>query len=177
MKRIALFLNSPYLGGAERSILSQLNKVCENNKITVFLPRLDDDSVKDIKKEIIEFGFGEPIEFQFPKALYSFSRKGKISWLNILYSPIELLSYFFFKSDKLKLKSFDIVWGNGNKVSLLVYLICLIRRYSGRFVWHFRDYPTNKFPYTDIKVSLQDIVDNVKKISKKSVSPKPSSLE
>lgn len=36
---------------------------------------------------------------------------------------------------------------------------------------------TNKFPYTDIKVSLQDIVDNVKKISKKSVSPKPSSLE
>ena len=36
----------------------------------------------------------------------------------------------------------DVIWCNGNKVGLPFYLAAKLINYKGRFLWHFRDYPS-----------------------------------
>jgi len=143
MKNIAVFLNSPYLGGAERSILEQVKNLSDHN-IVFFVPRVNNSSSSDVR-DLINQTYPNSIcrEFEYPKGLYETSRTGTNSFIHLVGKLFGLLNIFLiFRS--LNLGLFHTIWANGNKVGFPLYLYLLIFGYTEKFVWHFRDYPENQ---------------------------------
>ena len=88
--KVNIVLNSPYLGGAERSMILQAKKFSKQ-KVSFFIPFLKNhseirDSVREIKKN---FDDVKIILWQYPNLLYSISRSGKIS------NPLGIMTDFF----------------------------------------------------------------------------------
>ncbi len=55
MKRVAILLNANKLGGAERSIILQTKKICNENIFTFYIPRINKtDTVKNQIEELIK---------------------------------------------------------------------------------------------------------------------------
>ncbi|MBT3583364.1 MAG: glycosyltransferase family 4 protein [Halobacteriovoraceae bacterium] len=146
-KSTAVFLNSPYLGGAERSMVLQTTQFPSGSEVLFFIPILksDPDQAKDLTQYIRKLnGRAQVRYFNFPEVLYGVSRSSRIVGIFFL---IFSLAKLVFGLRKCKLKNFDFVWANGNKVGFPLYLWSLIFFFRGNFVWHFRDYPEKKGLY------------------------------
>jgi glycosyltransferase involved in cell wall biosynthesis len=136
-----IVMNSPYLGGAERSIIHQVkNYFGENDKVLVPTLTKSEDT-----QELISFicetlnCSKERIEvFDFPTALFSVSRSAGVlkSLWGLFYLP------FFVQKLTKYTKQADLIWCNGNKVGLPFYLAAKKSGYIKKFIWHFRDYPS-----------------------------------
>lgn len=142
MKKVALFINSPYLGGAERSIIHQIALIKNKIDVTFYLPKLSnykkgDDQIL-INFILTLFPNARILHISYPIDLYEVSRSGKT---NIL-SSILLLIKMILVDVKINLSDYDLIWVNGNKIGLPIILRALFTLYKGSFIWHFRDYPT-----------------------------------
>jgi glycosyltransferase involved in cell wall biosynthesis len=138
--KIGCWFNSPYLGGAERSFVHQINYLSKaaNIKLTSFVPVLGTDS-RDLMKEIESHSLVLK-KIEYPKGLFSISRTKKIGFSSFLKLP-----YYFLKTlgiaKTVDMKSYDCHWSNGNKIGLVLFFLCIILRYKGTMIWHLRDYP------------------------------------
>lgn len=140
-KRVAIILNSPYLGGAERSIIYQTSFLEEGIEKEYFIPIINSDqkALQLIEEFINKNSSGNIAQFYFPMSIYQVSRSGRLkSILLLLFGLFNLFKQF----RRFKLHSYDIIWANGNKVAFTSFAYLLLSRYRGRFFWHFRDYPS-----------------------------------
>jgi len=139
-KNILIVLNSPYLGGAERSIIHQSSIIESNHNVTFFIPYLYSlqEETLDISTHIKNHSRGNIKYFNYPPTLYKLSRSSKLMAFVL---PLFFLPKIFITLKKNHITKYQIVWANGNKVGVILYLWCMINSYSGKFIWHFRDYP------------------------------------
>lgn len=141
MNKCMIFLNSPYLGGAERSIILQSLSIKKHCQFIV--PSLANDRGQEIIKFIQEtksdHSFSVEI-LEYPEVLYKVSRSGTVGkFFTLLYSFL----FIFIELRRLQINSDDIVWINGNKIGFPVLLYLAMKKFAGRLIWHFRDYPYN----------------------------------
>ena len=155
MKSVALLYNSPVLGGAERSITSQILNLNEC-KITYVIPIVDGvDQAQDLKDHILESSPNAKITYlQYPRGLYSASRSGGVGVISLFKMLIGMIQILM-NLKRLDLGAMDVLWTNGNKIGLPVLLFSKIISYEGIFIWHFRDYPFNGGIYRHIWKQLK----------------------
>ncbi|MCP4912840.1 MAG: glycosyltransferase family 4 protein [Oligoflexia bacterium] len=144
MRELAIFMNTPKVGGAERSMVHQaklLNKENPNLKIKFYIPFIEHKrEANDFFKFLATQGFEKDCVtlFQFHSGLYGVSRSGKFfNLINILIG----LFYSLYSIRRLKLSDDILLWGNGNKISVLLSLYILFHSQDLRLIWHWRDYP------------------------------------
>ncbi len=140
MKKIALLFNSPYLGGAERSIVHQSSLIQESRSFTFFIPQLEGHSSL-LLEELIFQNFTEPqiIRVPYPLDLFAISRTGgSFNFFNTVNSMLNILLTL----RSYNLKQYSHLWCNGNKIAAVIFLWATLFRYTGTLLWHFRDYPT-----------------------------------
>lgn len=145
MKKVAFILNSPQLGGAERSLIHQAQLITSQENTYFFIPSINK---KDNSLELFlrENNYKNVISFNFPKTLYHFSRSGILSFISLVKLPFSLLRGLISLRSQ-NFYQYDILWCNGNKVGLFFFLWAIIFRFQGQLIWHFRDYPHSGFPY------------------------------
>ncbi len=129
---IAVVINSPTLGGAERSILIQSECM---GKIDLIVPK---GEVSDYCQNLKHINV---INYYYPPVLFSISRTGNSLWLILGFFVLPLILLQF---KKHKLQQYKMIWANGNKAGFVILIYCLIIGFAGKMVWHFRDYPIVK---------------------------------
>lgn len=152
MKTMGVFLNSPSLGGAERSIVLQVLNA--KNVVAVFyIPYLRDVSEAKSLEEYIKdyFPQGNICYYKYPKSLYSLSRTGSFVSLSNFFDCF--LAFFgllklMFVLKNLNIISLDSWWINGNKAGLAILVFVQFFKFGGTLIYHLRDYPTLKVPYS-----------------------------
>lgn len=138
-RKILLILNSPTIGGAERSALIQSTDMSKDWDITIAYPDLGIQLDPNIVEEFNEFKF---IKFHYPTQLYQISRtKGRTGLLKKI-SASFLFAKLLWDLNLVINGSYEYVWANGNKVGvpLLFYLLIFPKTVKMCF-WHIRDYP------------------------------------
>ncbi|HAZ14979.1 MAG: hypothetical protein A2X86_17780 [Bdellovibrionales bacterium GWA2_49_15] len=148
--KLAIYFNSPALGGAERSMVHQLALLPTEWKISVFIPYIK--SIHEIEilqsylKSVLKpkFQFFEIIPLLYPAELYAQSRFGQT-----FAAPETILQLLEFQVHlrNFELHRYDLHWCNGNKIGLPLFLF--LEKESARvpLIWHFRDYPESRLPY------------------------------
>ena len=152
MKKVFCYLNSPYLGGAERSFILQAADLRDElgHDVKFFVPFLEKPAES---KELLNFlqsnGFGsmKVHHFQYDKSLFTLSRNNPFEFFVLL--PLALLGLFKTARNIQKTNSIegDIWWTGGNKIGFILFALGLITTFRGGFFWHFRDYPFLGGPY------------------------------
>lgn len=134
MKTVAVLMNTNEVGGAERSLVFQLQNQIESH-LTFFLPKISSSS--KLETFLRSSGFTDIKYYEYPESIYSISRnnlKFKFSFFNDLYK-------FLFKSEDFnQLNKFDMVYLNGNKAAFLFFIKNRMMDFKGKVVWHLRDY-------------------------------------
>tara|TARA_R110002072_G_scaffold276051_2_gene437707 strand:+ start:49202 stop:50386 length:1185 start_codon:yes stop_codon:yes gene_type:complete len=141
MKKIAFVMNAPGLGGAERSMVHQSLLLSSGIEKDYYLPFVNNESeCKKFKSFLLSqnIALDNIYTFQFHSGLYKVSRSSK--FLNI-FSFIYGCFSSFNSLKRLNLESYDKVWCNGNKISVLLSLFIFIFRKDISYIWHWRDYP------------------------------------
>jgi glycosyltransferase involved in cell wall biosynthesis len=137
-QKIAVLLNTDKLGGAERSLLLQLNMV-KNVDYTFFIPKFSSES--DVEKMINSFKLGNVKYFIYPQGLYLLSRSNLMPSFGLLKDCFNIA---FGDMGLGHLKEFDQIYLNGNKVAFLFFLLNYQLKFPGKITWHLRDYYQNK---------------------------------
>ncbi len=137
MKGLGVFINSPYLGGAERSIISQLKEI-QGYKLSFYIPFLLEESeaselISHIKSHHAN---GDINLIKFPSSLYKISRS---QTKKIPFILLSLILFVFHLRENIR--KHDVIWVNGNKIGLPI-LLNLILGFKGKMVYHLRDYPS-----------------------------------
>ncbi|GAB4410486.1 MAG: hypothetical protein OHK0056_13470 [Bacteriovoracaceae bacterium] len=150
---IYLFLNSPSLGGAERSAILQAASAFHSQNLVFCLPRIGHHKNESIEKFIMEQIPVPQIKyFDFDQNLYSVSRSGKFL---LIFKVLSLLKNIFSMRSflkKINLSKDDSCWMNGNKIAILLFFTSLIYQIESKMIWHFRDYPENSIFFKLVKV-------------------------
>jgi glycosyltransferase involved in cell wall biosynthesis len=135
MNKIAIFFNTDEIGGAERSLIRQIELAGRNSVCDFYVPRISEKKLYDFlqSKNLVTH------LFDFPDILYKISRSSSIlTW------PMAILSLILpsqiHNHNCALLKKYDIIYLNGNKVGLYLSLLCLFSNHKGRIIWHYRDY-------------------------------------
>jgi glycosyltransferase involved in cell wall biosynthesis len=183
-KKIAILLNTPILGGAERSIVQQVKLVSDLYNCTFFIPLIEGRREhSDDLSLLIKENKGHIQYYNFPKNIYRISRS------KLYFNPFSLFLSFFslmFSYKRIGLSEFDIVWCNGNKVGLSALIYSYIFRYKNKFIWHFRDYPSRsrkfrfiwrvlecKYLFSTLLIgNSQSVSEELKKVTNKKVAVK-----
>jgi len=151
---VIIILNSPTLGGAERSMIHQATMLPNNMSIEFLLPTISGSCARDREKLVQYIKHLHPNTsvsfFRFPKRLYSVSRFAPTHALPLLLSLI----FFVVRICFIRIWNANTIWCNGNKVAFPFFLAAMLRRHRGKFVWHFRDYPETSGPYKSIWKTL-----------------------
>ena len=178
---VACFFNSPYLGGAERSLANQVKDLKLSNprvEFLFYLPFFEKASdCGNIEMLLRENGFdsSQVRYFKYSQSLYQVSRDSRLKFFKSLvgfYTTLKSLSKFNFDKH-------NVFWLGGNKVGVVVLLLAFIFRFKGRLIWHFRDYPISKgifsiiWKMTKLPSSFTlDAVGNSYHVSKKIIKTK-----
>ena len=143
MKKIAVFMNSPYLGGAERSIVHQVKIIGDKAESIFFIPTISriDQHSRDLDSFILEHTGFSAKHFRYPYALFAPSRTSSVlTYIRALFA----LPILFRTLRQCRFKDYDAIWANGNKIAIPLLLFLVFSRFKGHFIWHFRDYPHSK---------------------------------
>lgn len=140
MNKVACLLNSPELGGAERSFITQLSLLSKETEFELYYPRIEGLKASAQLREFTESKLNKDLKsFVYNKTLYRSSRSSKSDAFLGAFSM--LLQVFLLKVEGIF--KFRTIWSNGNKVFYPVILGALLFRYKGTILWHLRDYPVN----------------------------------
>lgn len=134
MRKIAVFMNTNEVGGAERSLVHQLKNNNEGH-FTFFIPLISKSRALEtfLQKE----GFLDVQYYHYEKSVYALSRKN----LRIGLSAFKDIYNFFFEVSAFKkIHEYNMVYLNGNKAALLFLAKNRILKFQGKVVWHLRDY-------------------------------------
>jgi glycosyltransferase involved in cell wall biosynthesis len=142
-RQIAFFMNSPALGGAERSMIEQIKIIRElrtNLTIKVFIPTLTSQPAESslsylLLQEKIPFQY-----FNYNPRLFEFSRYGD-NGIRALINLPGLLLQSMLELRRLNIPNSSLIWCNGNKVGLIWLFYRALFCLPNQIVWHFRDYP------------------------------------
>jgi len=135
MKKIAVFMNTDRLGGAERSLIHQFKSLSTKNEYTFFIPRVSQSL--ELENFIMENGFQKVVFFDFPMSFYEQSR----SRVEVQKDMItDVFSLFVHPVSFYNLNDFDTVYLNGNKVAFLFLSKTILKPFKGEVIWHLRDY-------------------------------------
>ncbi len=136
---VLIFFNTPYLGGAERSMLYQAKNLAGQMRFVI--PVIDGVVTKELEAEIKNmYPSSEIISLDFPIALYEVSRQNtKKSILILIIAFLEI----FISLRKIKFLANQKIWINGNKIGFPILLYLIVCNFKGDLVWHFRDYIFN----------------------------------
>lgn len=137
--KVALMLNTNSLGGAERSVIEQLNLVNDRITLSTFVPSLSGNNEKILG--FIEKKLNASVKFyRIPKIFYKIHQKS--GYGSLIKATFSLISSPLYFNDLAKLKEKDILYCNGNKIAIWTLLWGALFNYKGKIVWHFRDYPS-----------------------------------
>ncbi len=142
LSKCIILLNSPYLGGAERSIILQSLHIPQ--ECLFIVPTLEGDNGRDVISFINETKKDHNYKIEslcYPSALYQVSRSGAIGRLFTLTYSFLLV---FLELRRIHINAQDIIWINGNKVGFPTLIYLTIKGFKGKMIWHFRDYPYDK---------------------------------
>lgn len=138
MNKTACLLNSPELGGAERSFITQIGLLDKKDSIDLFYPEIGPLKASSELKSFVEKKICLNLRgFEYLESLYNKSRTGKFGLILSLFLIIQqafllkLTGFFNYKN----------LWCNGNKVFYPIIIGALLFRYKGVILWHLRDYP------------------------------------
>lgn len=134
--RAAIVFNSAVVGGAERSLICQLELMEEWQK-TIYIPKTCKGSGQSVSSFFS--GKNEVDFFIMPKAFSNLSRSRNI-FLYSHFLGLASLVFSLLTNFKLKFREFDIVYCNGLKVMVLCLLHSLLSLKSKTYIFHFRDY-------------------------------------
>ena len=154
---IHLVLNSPYLGGAERSAIEQASMSFEVSQLVFHIPKIttsieDTDVYKFLQKKIPQCHISE---FPFQKQLFQVSRTHFLSQIfGLLFIPIVVMKIYFYRK-RMNLSKADVLWLNGNKAAVLFLMSLLCGEMQAKLVWHWRDYPSTSGMISLVKVLLK----------------------
>lgn len=153
---IHLVFNSPYLGGAERSAVEQAFMGLDCEQLVFHIPvfkRINNDC--PITKFILSRNDKAKISyFPFQTQLFQVSRSNYLSQIiGLFFVPIAIFKVFLYRK-KMKLSKSDILWLNGNKAAVLFILSLLFYSSSAKWIWHWRDYPSQSGILSLIKTFL-----------------------
>lgn len=140
MKKIAIFMNSPYLGGAERSMVHQVKIMRDRAESVFFVPTISKTGPlsQDLDAFIFEHTGLQSKHFHYPRALFAPSRSsGPLTYIRATLALPSLLRTI----KKCRAGDYDVIWANGNKVAIPLLLFLSFSGFKGRLIWHFRDYP------------------------------------
>lgn len=149
MSSYGVFLNSSSLGGAERSMILQCKNLSEHNVI-FYIPYTENDSQTHKLIEYIKATINKPnvITYNYSASLYSLSRGSSQSLissaLKAFFGILKLMVVF----KKLNVIENEVIWINGNKVGLVLLIFLKVVNFNKKVVYHLRDYPTTKFPFS-----------------------------
>ena len=140
-------MNSPYLGGAERSIVFQSILAKQYTLSRFIIPSLSQNDYLELEEFIRSVIPNIKIEvINYPSRLFSVSRSSGL--LAMVFGLLQL-PVFLVKLKKL-VKSSDVLWCNGNKIGLPLYLSGRLFSRKEKLIWHFRDYPSQNRIYRKI---------------------------
>ena len=142
MNKTACLLNTPELGGAERSFLSQLGLFENKKQFDLFFPIIEGRLASE---EMIKFVFSNELNsangFDYDSDLYKASRSSKfINIFNVFIGMLNQVLNFRING----ILSYDKIWCNGNKVFVPLFFSAILFGYKGKIFWHLRDYPSGK---------------------------------
>ncbi len=127
-------MNTNEVGGAERSLVHQL--ATQNHEaFTYFIPRLSESN--KLENFIRSQGFTNIRYYDYPEAIYSFSRTQAKMGLKNIWSALNLLFKAKLWNEEEKFQS---VYLNGNKAAFLFFAQNLFSKFEGKVIWHLRDY-------------------------------------
>jgi len=156
---IHVVFNSPYLGGAERSVIEQATMSFSLDHLHFHIPRtqypmIESDIYKFLKSNHNKCHISE---FPFQSQLFQVSRTHIFSQLiGLFFIPVAVFKIILYRK-KMKLKSDDILWLNGNKAAILFLMSLIFDKTPARFVWHWRDYPSTSGLLSLVKILLKKI--------------------
>lgn len=154
---IHLVFNSPYLGGAERSALEQAFMGLDREELVFHIPvfkRINNDC--PISKFILSRNEKAKISyFPFQFQLFQVSRSNYLSQIiGLFFIPIAVFKVFLYRK-KMNLSKDDVLWLNGNKAAVLFILSLIFYSSRAKWIWHWRDYPSNSALLKLIKIFLR----------------------
>lgn len=127
-------MNTNEVGGAERSLVHQL--ATQNREaFTFFIPRLSESA--KLESFVRSQGFTDIRNYEYPEAIYSYSRTKAQMSLRNFWSAFNLL---FRKKLWNEKENFQSVYLNGNKAAFLFFAQNLFSKFEGKVIWHLRDY-------------------------------------
>lgn len=140
MGKTACLLNSPELGGAERSFLIQLGLFNDRRRFDIYVPQVGDHKTSSQLTSFIEENkLSKSISFKYDSSLYEVSRSSFLG-LNLVSLFVGLMEQIL-EFKQLKIFEKNQIWCNGNKVFLPAFLGAILFGYQGTIIWHWRDYP------------------------------------
>ena len=143
--KIAVFMNSVYLGGAEKSIILQmkeLQRTKQSMQVHFFFPssNISESCLHFINENIRQV---KVFSVCLDKRFYQMSR------INLRFGALLQGVQGFISTlvsfNKVAFKNYDVLWCNGNKVASVVGLIHAFSNYPSRIIWHLRDYCPHNF--------------------------------
>jgi glycosyltransferase involved in cell wall biosynthesis len=153
MNKIAVFFNTDEIGGAERSLIRQIELAGKASVCDFYIPKINDNKLS-------EFLEGKKLSnhlFEFPLVLYKVSRTSTLlAWPKAMLSL--LLPSKIHQNNCDLLKKYEIIYLNGNKVGLYLSLLCLFSNHKARIIWHFRDYSPKKLVWRKILSFIYSIL-------------------
>lgn len=141
MSNTVCILNSPALGGAERSFLTQLGLLSNKSELSIYAPTIAEHGLStELTSFAKENTLPSVIPFTYDQSLYQVSRSSiSFNFISVFVGLLEQILSF----KNLGIFEKKQIWCNGNKVLIPVLLGAIIFRYRGSVTWHWRDYPTS----------------------------------
>lgn len=149
-KKLSVFYNVNFPGGAEKSLTTSLEKFLNEKDYEIFVPQYGNsiDKLSPYIQKIMPDVVTKKISL--PMSYMELSRSShKIIFLSQLL--VGVISFLFFTPLKVSSRR---IYVNGNKIAPLIYLKSLLNFRLTKFYWHFRDYPNNAIMNLLIKLLL-----------------------
>lgn len=139
--RVAVLFNSNKLGGAERSLVEQLEVLQSSHEFHCFIPDLKSDDGA-LTAFLREKNFTHVRRLSYPMFIYQISREGLFRSSVVLF----LMPFLFFYLLRWRriFAPYEVFYLNGSKAMLPVLLWSLVFRKAVTLYWHFRDFPALK---------------------------------
>ncbi len=134
--KVAVVFNTHALGGAERSMICQLEQM-KSWEIECFIPSSPVGS-KSAVKDTLEQKF-RTHTLSLPKSFSKLSRSGSRGVFSLSLAGLSLTCGLLLSS-RLRFNEYDVVYTNGLKVMILVLFHSILAADKKCYVFHFRDY-------------------------------------